>query len=234
MQTYTSKIKKKNKLTESSGFSLIEILIVLFLVSIVLSLATSFNFTDRQAIEEELNLLERSIRFGIDDSAIKNVMYRIHFNLDDSPQSYSLEYGPDDNFILPPPLLVKLEQLNLKERAVFEKEVEKINKQFTRVKELNDGKHKLEEEVRIIGIGLPHYPELFTEFHASLYIYPTGEKDNGLIILANDQEVIGISIDPFSREIERFYKTTQLQGGEEVADRQLEDAYEMFNSWRQE
>ena len=94
MQTSTSMKKRtKSPLSSDYGFTLIEILIALALMSLVFSFALNYNFTSRQLLEGELKKIERAINYASDEAPLRNKVIRIKFNLEEAPQSFTLEYG---------------------------------------------------------------------------------------------------------------------------------------------
>jgi hypothetical protein len=65
----------------------------------------------------------------------------------------------------------------------------------------------------------------------SVYSFPTGEKDDALILLANEEEVISLEINPFNSKIEKKkFKITPV-GTRELGDLQTEKAKEIFETW---
>ncbi|MEC7181541.1 MAG: hypothetical protein VXW15_02415 [Bdellovibrionota bacterium] len=87
---------------------------------------------------------------------------------------------------------------------------------------------------RFIGVGTADYDQLITEGNASLFTYPTGEKDSAIIILGNDIEVAFVEINPFIQEFRREYRPLELQENteEEIYDKQRDLADEIFLEWK--
>lgn len=225
----TSTYVTKNK----DGFSLLEILVALFLVVLIFTVVSVGNFTARQHLDETLDNLERTARFGVDEAALRNAIIRLHFFLDKIPQEYALEFGPNDSFILPESYISNTGNLNktLSEQQDYETQIKKINKQFNRIKEFQDGNKKIHEAVKVIGVGTTLYKELITEFHSSIYIYPTGEKDGAIIILGTEEEMASISIDPFTMDISRTYYELDEYDLENINEVQYKKAVEIFKEW---
>lgn len=196
-------------LKSNSGFTLIEILVALFLVVLLLGIVTTGgSFTQRQALDQYLDDMERSIRFSMDESVLRNSMIRVHFDLNKEPQNYAVEFGPNDSFVLPQ---VRYQgaagtSLSLKEEEELEAKVKKLNKKFNKVKEFQNKNKEIENGVRLVGIGTSGSEMLMTEFQANVYIYPTGEKDDAIIIFATEEEVAAISVSAFTTSFDKIYK----------------------------
>jgi len=92
-------------------------------------------------MEEAISNIERAIRFSVGESALRNVITRVQFDLDKDPQELSVEYGPDDSFVLPPSeeRIMGVETEGTKESEEFEKRAKKINQSFNKVSEFSEG-----------------------------------------------------------------------------------------------
>ncbi|TNF02491.1 MAG: prepilin-type N-terminal cleavage/methylation domain-containing protein [Deltaproteobacteria bacterium] len=218
----------------NGGFTLIEMLVAMFLVVLVLALAANVSFSSREDLDETLFDIERAIRFGVDEAALKNAMIRLNFILDKKPQKYSLEYGPNDNFVLPQKLFEAVDTSEMDEEERKNTEAAKIAKKFNKIKEFQDSDRELAENVRIIGVGSNLYEDMITDFQASMYIYPTGEKDKGIVILATDEELASISWNAFTSDFDiNYYKYSDSDFVNDV-ERQTELALEIFGKWKKQ
>jgi len=56
----------------------------------------------RRNLDEALNDIERAVRFSVDEAALRNAMIRVRFKFDQDPQTWSVEFCPNGNFVLPP------------------------------------------------------------------------------------------------------------------------------------
>lgn len=204
----------------------------LFLVTVVFMVASTGNFSSRQSLEEFLNDVERAVRFSSDESAIKNVILRIHFFLDKSPQEYAVEFGPSDSFVLPVARINTIGSLSLADQEKEEKRLKKIDSKFNKVQEFQSGNKKLQEGIKIIGVANSSQEKLTTEFHSSIYIYPTGEKDNAIVIVASAEEVVGLAMDPFTNNFNREYVPMEDIDEEDIEEKQMELADEIFKNWK--
>ena len=224
---------EENKSNNNAGFSLIEILVAVVLAAFLFSFVISSIMDTRRDMEKSLTDIERAIRYASDEASIRNVITRIQFCLDKTPQELTVEYGPDDSFVLPISDLELLTQssLSLKEQEQYEKSLKDISKNFNPIPEFSDGPIQLSDNVRIIGVGTTLINHLISNFYATVYVYPTGEKDGAIIILASREEVISLGISPFGYEIERNYKIIEDVADEELETRQVELAKELYKEW---
>lgn len=177
--------------------------------------------------------LERSVRYSVDESALRNAIVRIHFILDADPQEYAVEFGPDDSFVLPIIKGGESTGVSLRDREKYVKQIEDLNKNFNLVKEFDEKNKTLEQNINVVAIGTSMNDYLISDFHASIYFYPSGEKDSAIIILGSEEEVMSISIDPFSLEMERTYRsfTVEKYDKELILAQQKELAKELFDEW---
>ncbi len=224
-------IMKKRSVLNQKGFSLIEILIALALVALVLAVVVGDSFSSRNKLEEIVSLVERSMRSSVDEAALRNVITRINFKLDEEVQEFAVEYGPDADFVIPTSLVKIATVESVSENELRQSETQKVDKQFNRVKELAEKPFEVEYPVRILGIGTRITGAFVVEGSASIYVYPTGERDAAFIVLATDQELAVLTTQPFNDEITIDY---HLLGEENEFSQKLEKAEELFKGWRDE
>jgi prepilin-type N-terminal cleavage/methylation domain-containing protein len=228
----TKNKKSTQNLLNQKGFTLLEILVALFLAVILLATVISGNSNSRQEIEGSLSNIERAIRFSGDEAALRNTLVRIRFLLNKDPQEYVVEYGPNDTFVLPTEAFENLEELSIKEREITDKKIKKLNQKFTRVSEFQDENKTLNEGIRIIGVGTDQSQKLITEFETSIYIYPTGERDNAFIVLGSDTEVISVSVDAYNFNLDRIYvELEDYEDENDMFNQQEKVAKEMYANW---
>ena len=214
-----------NKL-KKSGFSLVEILVALFLMVLMITTFTigSGGFSPRQKLEETINNLERAIRFSVDEAAIQNTIIRINIDLNSSPQSFYIEKGPDANFVLPK----KLTKIQTDEPS---KDDQKMNKElksnFSKVDEFSDGAIEIPDQVSIIGIGTTLGNRFIDQGEASIYFYPTGEKDAAVIILKTDDEIAQIGVEAFTIEFNTLIQPLKAETKYELK----KQTKEIFKEW---
>ncbi len=176
-------------------------------------------------------MIERSLRLSVDESALRNVITRVNFKLDGEVQEYSVEYGPDADFVIPT-ALVKIDLVeSLAEREARLETEKKVNKDFNRIKELSDETLKIEEPIKVLGIGTKTSGVFMPEGSPSIYVYPTGERDASFIAISTDQEIATLTTEAFTDFIELNYYP--IENGSSFANR-LEKADELFKAWLNE
>jgi prepilin-type N-terminal cleavage/methylation domain-containing protein len=191
-----SVIRTLKEINQSKGFSLVEILVAMTLIVTVFTLLPIGNENpDRERLEDSINIVNRTVRFSVNESILRNVLVRIKFDLETAPIEYSIEYGSGPEIILPTP--IDLEKLSYSERKAAEEKAAKFDNQFNPISEFTDGPQVLPEEVELYAVGTSYNPILITSGQASIYFYPSGERDSSLIIFSNSFGLSTLSIAPF-------------------------------------
>ncbi len=191
----------------------------------------SDSFNTSADLDKESDSLERAVRFMSDEAALRNAVVRLHFMLNKAPQEYAIEYGPSDSFILPPESEFENKVLSKEEEEKAAKQTKEINLKFNKVQEFQDSNTEVSDNVKILGIGNASSEKLMTTGDVSIYSFPTGEKDDALIILANEEKVISLEINPFNSKIEKKVSLIEQVGNRELIDLQNEKAKEIFETW---
>lgn len=186
---------------------------------------------------EATELMERAVRFGVNEAALRNTVVRLHFYFDTDPQKFTVEYGPDDSFIIP---LSDLNQenkdsLSESEQKDLEERITEVNRKFNRIPEFEKDDLEIPSDIKIIGIGSTLHENLLFDFEGSIYIYPTGEKDESIIFFATVFELFSITIPAFTSdfEVNRYPFEIPLDDEEEIYDKGISRATELFNEWKQ-
>lgn len=182
----------------NKGFSLFEVLIALALTAIMLGVLIGGTFTESQRLDDALVDMEKAVRFSADEAILRNKIIRIHFQLDKNPQEYAVEYGPSSSFVLPAFVADKEgdEGLSLEEEEKRTKEKAAFDKKFNPVQEFEEGAQGLPDTVKIVAVGTDLQQKLILDGNASLYVYPTGQKDGAIIFLGTSEEVVALKISP--------------------------------------
>lgn len=233
MQTSVTKTiinTKKYKNLGQQGFSLIEVLMALFLMFVVVSIVPlGTGGDDRSKLEDTLSKIERSVRFATNEAILRNKIVRIKFELEEDPITYTVEYGQSANVILPEAL--DLEKLSLREREDELKRLEKLDSQFIPVPEFESDKEPLPDAVQFIGLGTSSLEELVKENNAYIYFYPTGEKDSAIVILNTIEEIGYLKIYPFEERTKREFYVFKETDIDDI-DRSIErKSKEIFEQW---
>ncbi len=176
-------------------------------------------------------MIERSLRLSVDEAALRNVITRVNFKLDGEVQEFAVEYGPDADFVIPTALVkIDLVETLAEQEARLEAE-KKVNKDFNRIKELAEETIKIEEPIKVIGVGTKVAGVFMAEGSPSIYVYPTGERDASFIAVSTEQEIATLTTEAFTDQIEINYYP--IENGSSFANR-LEKADELFKGWLNE
>jgi prepilin-type N-terminal cleavage/methylation domain-containing protein len=209
------------------GFSLIEILVALVLAALIfLVIPTSDNVQKHRDLQTALDDLDRSVRFAGNEAVLRNSVVRLKISLDKKPVEYTVEFGPTGNFPLPD--LTEKTSMSLQEEKVEQEKKANLNKQFNKVDEFEDIKHKFSENVEVLGMATTTSKNLIKEGEAYLYFYPTGEKDGGIIILSTIEEIAYIEIAPFLSETNLVFKplnTSSVAKLEDILQTRMDEVY---------
>ncbi|MCY4524270.1 MAG: hypothetical protein OXB84_05990, partial [Halobacteriovoraceae bacterium] len=147
-----------------------------------------------------------------------------------SPQEYAVEKGPQGSFVLP--RFPDTEKLSLSEREEAEKKDKKLAESFNKIKEFQEENKILEEGLRIVGIGSTLYERFIIDLNASIYHYPTGERDGAIIVLASEDEVLGLIVNAFSQEFKWIFR--ELKGEGDLEEVQEKIALELYEEWKKD
>jgi prepilin-type N-terminal cleavage/methylation domain-containing protein len=223
VKTPTAKIRNQN------GFTLIEILVAMFLMVMGSMVLLSGSASSDEQMEKTLSNIERSIRFGADEAALRNVVVRLHFKLNLDPQEFAVEYGPNAQYIPPPIPQENTSELSGSELEEYKKTQEQNTKKFNRIRELREESFQVFFPLKVVGVGLEQGESLIYDGEASIYIYPSAEKDPAIIILADDIQIKTLTIEPYTME---FQQTTYpLVNGPEW-EQVLKQAQDIFEKWK--
>jgi len=234
MQISVIKINSKNSYSQilkgQQGFTLIEVLMAIFLIFVVVSIVPLTTGGDeRSYLEDSVTKIERAIRFATNESILRNKIVRIKFILEELPITYTIEYGQSANLVLPE--AQDLERLSLSERKAALKKSKKIDSQFIPVEEFEADNEPLPEVVSIYALGTTYYPDLMKDGTLYIYFYPTGEKDSSILFLNTSQEMVYLKILPFEdRNSKKFivFDEFQLEDIEKTLERKSK---ELFDQW---
>lgn len=223
----TSAQKTFKILSNQRGFSLIEILVALVLAALIfLAVPSSEHVQRHRDLQTAVDDLDRSVRFAGNEAVLRNTVVRLRISLDKSPIEYTVEYGPAGN--LPLPEMTEKPSMSLEEEK---KETEKraaLDRQFTKVEEFEDIKHEISPDVTVLGLASTSQKKLMKEGEATLYFYPTGEKDGGLIIFSTVEEIAYLEIAPFLSETNSVFeplKTNSVAKLEDILQTRMEEVY---------
>lgn len=191
-------------------------------------------FSPRQKLEETIDILERAVRFSSDEAILKNRIIRVLLKGNTEPNTLTVEYANDNDFILPSKLFDEQATLDGYTPEDIAAKKKKVENQFSKVREFQEDPIEFSDQVRIIGVGstLTNNLQLFPE--ANLFFYPSGEKDGAIIILANAEEIATLTIEPFTLDFKRKFYTIDNNSNvdDEFLSRKAEDLYKDWLSWK--
>ncbi|MBF0207240.1 MAG: type II secretion system protein [Oligoflexia bacterium] len=233
---------------DSRGMTLIEIMVALALVGVVLYSANYALVSDRDKILEVADGIERAIRFSTHESVVRGSMIRVYFSLDKSPQEWVLEFGSDRDFTIPLFMAGGSKEsggeggevaddsyrLSLADKEAREKLIKEINQKFQRIADYQEESEKLPDKVKIIAMATSLQKKLLREGEGALYVYPSGERDAGIIILGAEKEILAIKIDPFTDEIKRESRLLNAENEEQMLEEQEKVSKEIYEKWIKE
>ena len=186
----------------------------------------SDTFSSRDRLEEASKHIQRAALFSMDQSTIDNALVRIHFLFDEELHQFSVESAPRGDFILPKYLFEeKVEEKKIK------KEKKNFSKQFNKIKSFSDGSIQFSEDIKIVGVASSISKKLITEGEASIFFYPTGEKDEAIVMLASDEEVITIELSPFTFDMKTNYHSLGEFDYSKIDDVIDSKVKEIFEQW---
>lgn len=216
----------------NQGFSLIEILVALLLAALVfLAVPSGDSAQKHRDLQTAVDDIDRSIRFAANEAVLRNTVVRIRISMDKEPVEYNVEYGPAGN--LPLPDMTEKDPGSLAEEKARAQKLDSLNRQFTKVAEFEDIRHEIEPSVAINGIATSSSKKLNSEKEASIYFYPTGEKDKAIIFFSTSEEIAFIEVQPFLSETNATFealKTSGVAKPEDVLQTRMEEVYKEWQS----
>ncbi len=219
--------KTSNIIKGQQGFSLIEILVALILASLVfLAVPTGDDSQKHRDLQTAVSDIERSIRFASNEAVLRNTVVRLKFSLDKEPIEYNVEYGPPGSFALPD--MPEETAKSLEDEKNEQQKIANLNKQFTKVEEFEDIKHELSPDVSISGLASSFQKKIMTENDASIYFYPSGEKDAALVFFSTDEEMAYLEVQPFlseTRSVFQSLKTESVAKKEDILQTRMDEVY---------
>ncbi len=229
MRTSPLKISKK-LFTNGRGFTLIEILVALLLVSMIfLAFPTSDSVKAHRDLQSTVESINRSMQFAANESILRNTVTRLRISLEKSPVEYTVEYGPAGNLPLPdmPEKTVK----SLAEEKAETDKLSAIDKQFTKVEEFEGLKTELSLEVTILGVASSSQKKLMTAGEANIYFYPTGEKDAALIFFSTTEEIAWLEAQPFLSDTNSTFEILDPKRVAKIEDVLQTRMDEVYKEW---
>lgn len=210
------------------GFTLLEILVALVLVTFIMALVTGDNFSSRKNLDEVLERFESAIRFSTDEAILRNSIVRLHINFDKTPQEFVVEYGPNGRFVIPKRVVAG----PTGDKEEDQKNNKEFDQLFSPVPEFEEISREILPDIQILGASTALSSQLLALGTLSIFFYPSGERDPALIIFGTDDEVATLQVEPFVKTINREYrKLTDLER-KDLDDSHLKIVSEIYQKWQ--
>lgn len=210
----------------NKGFSLVEVLVAILLISLIyLAWPTGDNEIHKELVNT-VQSVDRSLQFAANESILRNCVVRLRISLEKTPIEYTVEYGPPGNMPLPdmPEETVK----SLAQEKAEKEKLSALDKQFTKVEEFEEVKVELSDEVTILGIATTSQKKLITGGEASIYFFPTGEKDGAMIFFSTIEEMAWLEVQPFLSDTNTTYeviKSNRVAKLEDILQTRMDEVY---------
>lgn len=215
-----------------AGLSLLEVLVSLMIMSFVLFSVNFFTSNSRDKVEAVLERIEQSIRYAEHEAALRNTIMRVRIVLDSDPQEYLVESGPNGNFVLPLfQDIMDPEKNSLVDQEQREKLIGDLNSKFQKLPEFEKENGQFADQVKVIGVGSSLVDRMIQDGEFSFYVYPEGDKDSGVIILATLNEVVALSIAPYTDDFVREYHAIMAKDEAGIIEEQERVAREIYEKW---
>ncbi len=225
-------------LKEEAGLTLTEILVTLFLIGLIFVSANFSGLGEGDHLKEAASTVERAMRYASSEAILKNRILRLKINLNSAPQEYVIEEGPSSSFTLPSSLYEENnEDLSLKDQEEKSKKKSEHDKQFQLITDFNNGPKKFHPSIRLVGAGTVSTKKIISSGEVSIYVFPSGERDNALLIFANNKEIISVDIPAFKNKFNltslavRSSQENSFDSMEALLERQDELAEQLFEEW---
>jgi type II secretion system protein H len=175
-------LKRISRATNSKGFSLVEILIVLALVGLVSAITVpTLTSVFRASIDSFVRQTAVLLREARDRALLRDRLLRLRIDLD--KQEFWLEEAPG-NFLLAKP------NVRSKSEKEEEKAKEKDQEAFRLVKELTKDKKSVPRGMKITEISSPRLSVPAKEGTVDIYFFSNGSADGATLTFTSDEGVV--------------------------------------------
>lgn len=233
----TSAAKTCNPPPGQQGFTLIEILVALVLVSLIFTLVPSSEDSRRHRdLQQAIDDFDRAIRFASDEAVLRNSITRLRVDLDKNPVEFVVEYGPKGDLVIPQADPEKTSP-SLDEIKKQKEQQSKLDSQFNKVEEFASISRELSVEVQFLGIAASWSKILQKTGQTSTYFYPTGERDAALLFFGTQDEMGVLEIRPFQdKTVATYFVFPRKQNGDldvaKAQDFQETKMQDIFKEWQ--
>jgi prepilin-type N-terminal cleavage/methylation domain-containing protein len=224
-----------NLLSNTKGFTLVEVLVALFLLtmSMAFMMDSIGSSNPREELEKTVDDLQKAIRFSRDEAILRGRITRLYIELDSDPQTYRVEFGPDEKFTLPSFLTDDPDKVSSREKEENKKKEKKLNNSFTPMEEFQGEPIQINENTIIKSIGTTLTNTTYGGGNISLFFYPSGEKDGGFFLIASGDSMATLTYEAFTNDIEEnYYEIEEDSDDEDILEAYFSDkAKEFFEKW---
>jgi prepilin-type N-terminal cleavage/methylation domain-containing protein len=242
-----TKILRFLSFNNSSGLSLIEVLIALALAALLFVSAEMVWETDRDKLETTASFIEQATSFSSSETVLKKSILRIQFRLDGKTQEILCESGPSGEFVLPSMLGGSDSnsdqydastaasddfKLSLQEKERRDQALKNLDGKFQKILEFREDNFELPQGIKILGLATSSRKNLIQDSNASIYFFPSGEKDDALILLSSSTEMLALTLTPFSDKIKKEYHTYVSKDKEALISEMEELSKTLFEKWK--
>ena len=227
------KRKYARDLKSSQGFTLIEILVALTLMAMILFIIPNpFENSSRKAIEEVSDNMIRALKMSVDESILRGTLTRVNLEIGKNPQTYVLEFGDKTQSLLPDFKALNPDQgLSLQEQDQVKTKLDQFDKNFNPIDDFSSKAIEMSEDVAILGAATNLHPKLVDDGPIAIYSYPSGERDSAIIFLGTTQEVIALTMEAFTGEVQVDYFALAENGQEVASEVQKSKVDELYQRW---
>ncbi len=178
--------QKTNKSLQSiGGFTLIEILIVIFIIATMMGLALGlFGGGYRIHAKKEVTHLISSIQYTYNQAITQNLYYRLVFDFEN--QSYWIESSQNPFYVTTP----EQDEEAAKKKSVFDEDEtpDPHAPNFTLDDEGVVRKVNINQSVKLRDVYVAHQEVFVNEGFAYLYFFPKGLTESAIIRFTNDED----------------------------------------------
>lgn len=212
------------------GFSLVEIMVALALIAaILIGLPIGNPLSDRSLMNNSIETVDRALRFASGEAVLRNVIVRVQFDLDTTPQEFVVEYANSRKLTLTQEQ--DMSKMSLLEREKAEKKKQDFNRNFTISPDFSDGAVKLDDDIQLEGLANSYLNEIVRTGKVGVYFYPTGERDNAALFFSSYSEVATLAVSSF--ETKTYTSFLALEEVDEVAydshkNNKIEELYDIW------
>jgi prepilin-type N-terminal cleavage/methylation domain-containing protein len=186
------------------GFSLLEIMVALFLIAMITLAIPMGQTNNRKVLETAIDDVDRAIRFAGNEAILRNTVTRVSIYMEKNPVEFTVEASTSDDILLPNYKKKTVE--SLEEAQEIETKMKKLDKQFSKVGEFERIKRELHENVIIIGMYTGYQEAMVKNGIANIYFYPSGERDSAMVLFNTPEEVASLEVMPFQNKTKVKYR----------------------------